>query len=456
MLKSIQIKIILIFIVLGVLIMVGLSTLFTYKMQEINSKVSNPELQIEIGEEIEETQILIYYAIGIYGLISIILGIFVVKVVIAPITKLVKSAEKIASGETIDIKYLQDTNNKTEIDDLIKAFNIMTSELQGNLNEATRQKKQIETILLHMTDGIIAFNMEGEILHINPAATRLLQLLKEDNNFDKIFKKLKVDMNLEKIIYLENWTSSEQKVKLGDTYVNLFFAPFKDENDRPAGVIVVIQDITEHVRLDNMRKEFVADVSHELKTPITSIMGYAETLTEGEYDKETRQHFLEVIVSESKRMARLVQDLLTLSKYDNNKNKCEKTKFDLGQVVKEAQEKLQIEIDKKGLKAESFVTANVPNVYADKAGIERVILNILSNSVKYTNEGGNIKIYVGFVYNDAYIKIIDNGIGIPEEDLKKIFERFYRVDKARSREAGGTRPRAINCKRNFRPKWRKH
>ncbi len=456
MLKSIQIKIILIFIVLGVLIMVGLSTLFTYKMQEINSKVSNPELQIEIGEEIEETQILIYYAIGIYGLISIILGIFVVKVVIAPITKLVKSAEKIASGETIDIKYLQDTNNKTEIDDLIKAFNIMTSELQGNLNEATRQKKQIETILLHMTDGIIAFNMEGEILHINPAATRLLQLLKEDNNFDKIFKKLKVDMNLEKIIYLENWTSSEQKVKLGDTYVNLFFAPFKDENDRPAGVIVVIQDITEHVRLDNMRKEFVADVSHELKTPITSIMGYAETLTEGEYDKETRQHFLEVIVSESKRMARLVQDLLTLSKYDNNKNKCEKTKFDLGQVVKEAQEKLQIEIDKKGLKAESFVTANVPNVYADKAGIERVILNILSNSVKYTNEGGNIKIYVGFVYNDAYIKIIDNGIGIPEEDLKKIFERFYRVDKARSREAGGTRSRTINCKRNFRPKWRKH
>lgn len=456
MLKSIQIKIILIFIVLGVLIMVGLSTLFTYKMQEINSKVSNPELQIEIGEEIEETQILIYYAICIYGLISIILGIFVVKVVIAPITKLVKSAEKIASGETIDIKYLQDTNNKTEIDDLIKAFNIMTSELQGNLNEATRQKKQIETILLHMTDGIIAFNMEGEILHINPAATRLLQLLKEDNNFDKIFKKLKVDMNLEKIIYLENWTSSEQKVKLGDTYVNLFFAPFKDENDRPAGVIVVIQDITEHVRLDNMRKEFVADVSHELKTPITSIMGYAETLTEGEYDKETRQHFLEVIVSESKRMARLVQDLLTLSKYDNNKNKCEKTKFDLGQVVKEAQEKLQIEIDKKGLKAESFVTANVPNVYADKAGIERVILNILSNSVKYTNEGGNIKIYVGFVYNDAYIKIIDNGIGIPEEDLKKIFERFYRVDKARSREAGGTRSRTINCKRNFRPKWRKH
>ena len=438
MLKSIQIKIILIFIVLGVLIMVGLSTLFTYKMQEINSKVSNPELQIEIGEEIEETQILIYYAIGIFGLISIILGIFVVKVVIAPITKLVKSAEKIASGETIDIKYLQDTNNKTEIDDLIKAFNIMTSELQGNLNEATRQKKQIETILLHMTDGIIAFNMEGEILHINPAATRLLQLLKEDNNFDKIFKKLKVDMNLEKIIYLENWTSSEQKVKLGDTYVNLFFAPFKDENDRPAGVIVVIQDITEHVRLDNMRKEFVADVSHELKTPITSIMGYADTLLEGEYDKETQTKFLNVIATEARRMAKLVTDLLTLSRYDSNKKKTQKESFDLGELVKKCQDKLAIEIKKKNHKVNCFVTADVPPVYADKDDIERVVLNILSNSIKYTKDGGEIKIYVGFVYNDAYIKIFDNGIGIPEEDLSRIFERFYRVDKARSREMGGT------------------
>ncbi|MFR5684057.1 MAG: histidine kinase dimerization/phospho-acceptor domain-containing protein [Clostridia bacterium] len=110
---------------------------------------------------------------------------------------------------------------------------------------------------------------------------------------------------MEKIIYLENWTSSEQRVNIGNRYLNLFFAPFKDENDRPAGVIVVTQDITEHVKLDNMRKEFVADVSHELKTPITSIMGYADTLLEGEYDK-TQDKFLNVIASEARRMARLV------------------------------------------------------------------------------------------------------------------------------------------------------
>ena len=300
------------------------------------------------------------------------------------------------------------------------------------------EKKYLKTILLHMTDGIIAFNMEGRILLINPAATRSLRILPEDDTFEKIFNKYDVEINMEKQIYLEDLTSTEKRINVGDNYFNLLFEPFKDEKGRPAGIMVLVQDITEHVRLDNMRKEFVADVSHELKTPITSIMGYADTLQEGEYDKETRENFLGVISSEARRMAKLVTDLLTLSKFDSNEIKIEKEEFDLGNLVKECQRKLQLEIDKKGLKTECFVTANVPLVYANKDGIERVVLNILTNSIKYTKEGGRIKIYVGFVYNDAYIKIIDTGLGIPEEDLNRIFERFYRVDKARTREMGGT------------------
>lgn len=220
-----------------------------------------------------------------------------------------------------------------------------------------------------------------------------------------MFKKLNIDVNLEKIIYLENWTSSEQKVEVGNKAVNLFFAPFQDENDKPTGVMVVIQDITEHVKLDNMRREFVADVSHELKTPITSIMGYADTLLEEEYDRETQSKFLSVIASEARRMAKLVTDLLTLSRYDNNKIKKEVTQFDLGDLTKECQEKLKFEIEKKHHNVECFVTANVPPVQADKDGIERVILNIISNAIKYTPENGTIKVYVGFVYNDAYIKL---------------------------------------------------
>ena len=293
-------------------------------------------------------------------------------------------------------------------------------------------------IFLHMTDGIIAFDMEGKIILINPAAKKLLSISPEDATFKQVFGKFNLDINMEKIIYLENWTSTEERIEVEDRYVNAFFAPFRNENDRPAGVISVLQDITEHVKLDNMRKEFIADVSHELKTPITSIMGYADTLLEGEYDKEVQQKFLNVIAGEARRMAKLVTDLLTLSRYDNNKNKLQKEQFDLGDLVKKCQDKLAIEIKKKGHTVNCFVTADVPPVYADKGDIERVVLNILSNSIKYTPDNGKVSIYVGFVFNDAYIKVLDNGIGIPEEDLSRIFERFYRVDKARTREMGGT------------------
>ena len=244
---------------------------------------------------------------------------------------------------------------------------------------------------------------------------------------------------MEKIIYLENWTSSEKKVNVDNRAINLFFAPFKNENDRPAGVIVVIQDITEHVKLDSMRKQFVADVSHELQTPITTIIGYSETLMDNhDIDKELQMNFLSRIFSEANRMSHLVKDLLTLSRYDTAKVKIEKKEFDLGELVKYTFEGLKLEMDKKNQTGECFVTADVPKVYADRSGLERVVINILTNAIKYTNEGGVIKVYVGFVYNDAYIKIIDNGIGITKEDLDKIFERFYRVDKARTREMGGT------------------
>ena len=372
----------------------------------------------------------------VFAIIGCLISAFLSEFVIYPINKLIKSAEKVTE---------EDGKNKTknkkkrnDVDDLESAFGIMTTELNEKLREVSTQKNQIETILLHMTDGIIAFNRKGEIILINPAAKKLLAITPEDETFEDIFKKFNLNINMEKIIYLENWTSTEQRVQVNDRYVNVFFAPFKNETERPDGVIAVIQDITEHVKLDNMQKELVADVSHELKTPITSIMGYADTLLEGEYDKETQNKFLNVIATEARRMARLVTDLLTLSRYDSNKKRAQKESFDLGELVKKCQDKLGIEIKKKNHKVNCFVTADVPPVYADKYDIERVVLNILTNSIKYTPDGGEIKIYVGFVYNDAYIKVFDNGIGIPEEDLSRIFERFYRVDKARTREMGGT------------------
>ena len=452
MLKNLQIKIVLIFLVLGIIIIGAMGYVNHINLQNIIGQPISDinEYRTIIKTYQEQSQLITIITIIVFTMICILVGIFVTQKVIAPISRLINNAKKITAGEEIETKELEKEKSQSEIDDLVNAFYMMTKELKENLNEVSRKKNQIETILLHMTDGIIAFNMEGRIILTNPAATRLLRLIPEDENFEKIFEKLDVEVNLEKIIYLENWTSTEEKVTIGDNHVNLYFAPLKNEDETPAGVIVVIQDITEHVKLDNMRKEFVADVSHELKTPITSIMGYADTLLEDEYDKETKDKFLTVIATEARRMAKLVTDLLSLSRYDNEEINTQKEEFDLGELVKQCQDKVQIELDKKHHTVECFVTANVPEVYANKEGIERVVLNILTNSIKYTQEEGNIKIYVGFVYNDAYIKIIDNGIGIPEEDLTRIFDRFYRVDKARTREMGGTGLRTFNCKRNTR------
>lgn len=435
MFKKTHIKIIMAFFIIGLIIITGLGIINILNLNEIGNQIAASNIEAEIEQKVNHLFRLTIILDIVYSIICIVMAVIFSIFLNKPIIKLISDAEKIVSNET---KVEKQKNNR-DADEVVNAFNMVTEELKENLNEMTRQKKQIETMILHMTDGIIAFNMQGEVILVNQAATRLLRLLPQDRNFNMIFNsRIHLDINMEKIIYLENWTSSEQKVTIGDKFLNMFFAQFKDENDRPAGIMVLIQDITEHVKLDNMRKEFVADVSHELKTPITSIMGYADTLLEGEYDKDTQNRFLNVIAEEARRMAKLVTDLLTLSRFDNNQVLQEKVKFDLGALVKQCQEKVQIEIDKKKHKVECFVTAEVPNVYADKEGIERVVLNILTNSIKYTPDGGNIKIYVGFVYNDAYIKVIDNGLGIPEEDLNRIFERFYRVDKARTRQMGGT------------------
>ena len=442
MLKSIQIKVVLIFLILGILtttligiVLFNSINLFENNLLEI---ISNESEIATIKDIINLKKEEIIYMFLVFMGVFVIGGFVIAKIVTNPIKKIVKNAEEYAKSDLSKVKYLSDGKKKNEFDNLVATFSDMNSELKENLNEVTRQKKQMETILLHMTDGIIAANTEGKIIHINPAARELLNVKEGTKTFDEVFKPINIDINLEKVIYLENWTSSEKKVNIDDKTINLFFAPYKNENDRPDGVIVVIQDITEHEKLNSMRKQFVADVSHELKTPITSILGYTETIIENELDEETNKKFLSRISEEAERMANLVSDLLTLSRYDTAKKKAEKTEFDLGELVKYTFEGLQFEIDKKKQEAECFVTSNVPLVFADKSGIQRVVLNILTNAIKYTPEGGSIKVYVGFVYNDAYIKIIDTGIGIPEVDLERIFERFYRVDKARTREMGGT------------------
>ena len=432
MVKKIQIKIVMIFAIIGIIVISIFGVYSLYKLEIISNYSNYLDQKILINKQIKELEIAIYASLGIFIIFTIIGGFLGTKIIFSPISKLIKNAEVLSKKK----KYLGDGKIKSEFDYLTNTFGDINNHLTDNLNETTRQKKQIEAILLHMTDGIIAFDSNGKIIHINHAAKKFLGV-NENQRFSEIFEKYNIDMNLEMVMYLENWTSFERRINVGNKTINLFFASFKDENEIPAGVIAVIQDITEHVILDEMRKEFVADVSHELKTPITSIMGYSDTLLQSNVPENMQKEFLKRISEEANRMAELVSDLLTLSKYDTTKVGY-KEEFDLSEITKNAFDRLKLEAEKKKQDAECLITSDVPTVYADKKGIERVILNIISNAIKYTPEGGVIKVYVGFVYNDAYIKVIDNGIGIPEEEIPKVFERFYRVDKSRTREMGGT------------------
>ena len=442
--KNVQTKILLILFIIGIVIIFGMGLFFTAILNETNSiietEITAEQMHNLTNMQMEQTKILILCAILVFSCIVLIVGWITIQRIIKPMDKLIQETEKVANSgnsKLVEVGKRKKRKRKSEVDTLTNVIGIMTGELKQKLNQVDRQRREIEAILQHMNDGILAFDDKGRIMHLNPAAKEMLGLQNE-RTFDEIFKKLNVEINMEAILYLANWTASEQRVNVGDRIVNIFFFIYKDENDLSSGIIAVVQDITEHVKLDEMRKEFVADVSHELKTPITSIIGYADTLQDGEYDEETTKKFLNVISQEGRRMSNLVSDLLTLSRYDTNRVQKEVTEFDLGELAKKCQEKLRIEIEKKKQNVECYVTADVPPIKADKAGIERVILNVLSNAIKYTEKHGSIKIYVGFVYNDAYIKIIDNGIGIPKEDLGRIFERFYRVDKARTREMGGT------------------
>lgn len=370
MVKSTQTKIILIIILLAVLMF---GSYGVYSIMRLQNIIGQEEL---LTQEISNLKTILIITVGSFLIISLIVFIFTKKIIEKPILRLIQSAKEIDNNAN--------TNSKNDIDELTNAFDVVNTGLKENINEVIRQKKQMETILRYMNDGIIAFNMKGKIIHINPAARNLLSITEKEKTFEEIFNKIDEEINMEKLIYLDDWTNKEKRLTVEDKHLKLFFAPYKDENERPSGIIVLVQDITEHVKLDNMRKEFIADVSHELKTPLTSIMGYAETLSNMEYDKEMQDKFLGVITNEAVRMTKLVNDLLTLSKHDNADTKWEKTEFDLGELVKNCQEYLQIEMEKKGQRVECFVTSNVPHVFADKDGIERVVLNILSNSVKYT------------------------------------------------------------------------
>lgn len=390
----------------------------------------------EVNEIITNMFVNIFWALLFGLLISLILGFFLSRTIISPISTLQHRSESMAEG---DFTHKIEVRSRDEIGRLTIAFNEMAAKINSSLEEIQAEKNKVEAILRNMTDAILAYDNNGALIHINPAGENLLGEFKE-KSFDEFFEMLGANISLYRILYIDSEQSVERDIDFKGKNLKAFFAPFNTERLVTAGVVVVFQDITRRQMLDNARREFVANVSHELRTPLTTIKTYAETITdmyEGDQDNPTL-HFIKVIENEADRMTRLVKDLLTLSQLDSSKVIERRKKFNLAQLVSSVADKLSITAKNSGHRIKLDINMSSPICFGEPDAIEQVLTNIISNSIKYTPGGGKVDIKCYGDFSRAYISVQDNGIGIPQNDLPRIFERFYRVDKARTREMGGT------------------
>lgn len=391
-----------------------------------------------INETISETKTILIEATLLALAITIILGFMIASSITEPIKDVTIKAQKMSEG---DFKQHVDVKSDDEIGQLASMFNLLTEKLDITISEIFREKSKMETIFKYMADGVIAVDINGEIAHANLIAKNILKVDEEDleiKGYDEIIYPVNKHLTIKNIIQSED-LKGKRMIEIDSSTYMARFAPYLNEGDDFGGIIIVFQDITEQQNLDNLRREFVANVSHELKTPITTIKSYTETLINGALDnKDLSIQFLNVINDESDRMHRIVKDLLQLSNFDNKDIQWEKEYISLNDLLLKSYTKLELSIKEKNQQVKIDIEEDLPLIYADKDAVEQVILNILSNAIKYTPENGLIEINITKQIETVKITIKDNGIGIPKPDLKRIFERFYRVDKARSRDLGGT------------------
>lgn len=368
----------------------------------------------------------------VFGLvISILLSFLLSKTMIIPIQRLTEGAMRVAHG---DFSRKIQVASRDEIGVLTDTFNDMAGQLQDTLRQVENERNKLDTLFLHMTDGVVAFSRNGEVIHSNPAAEEMLgRTITAEATYEELFGDL---LSLEQVLQAPDYLEEERWE--GERFLQLLLAPF--DRNRQGGVLVVLHDVTQQRKTQDMQREFVANVSHELRTPLTNIRSYAETLSDsaGELPPTTEKKFLGVILNESDRMTHIVQDLLTLSRFDSGKDELHLVRFPFDVAVQDLYNAVYMEAQRHDHKMKLRLEPDLPAVVADRERVLQVMMNIVSNSIKYTPNGGHILVSAGREGDRVWMQVDDDGIGIPPKDRPRIFERFYRVDKARSRQSGGT------------------
>jgi len=378
---------------------------------------------------------IVLQALALALVICVILSVLLSRILITPIRALTTGTQQVAAG---DFSQKLAVVSRDEIGTLTRNFNDMSQVLQSTLHQVENEKNKLSTLFLHMTDGVAAFAPDGSIIHFNPAANQMLaKNLDSAVTFGDLFGE---EADFSHIMSLKRPQFFECEKQVGDRELALSMAPFSTEQNQ-GGALVVLHDVTEQRKNERTRREFVANVSHELRTPLTNIKSYAETIISSGSDipDEMRNRFLGVIVGETDRMTRIVQDLLTLSRFDYGKMEMNFTRFSLAEAVETVFQAERLDAENHSHTLTCSCPENDPlMVDGDKERIEQVIMNIVSNAIKYTPTGGAIRMEAMRRGDKITVRVSDNGIGVPEKDLPHLCERFYRVDKARSRQSGGT------------------
>ncbi len=378
-----------------------------------------------------EMFMLILEALVLGLIISVLLSFLLAKTMVTPIQKLTGGLQEVAAG---DFSKSLEVTSQDEIGILTENFNSMAEQLETTIAAVESERSKLDTLFLHMADGVVGFDGEGKVIHVNPAANGMLRrAIGPDDTYEDLFGDL---FSFHKIESATVPLSAERIID--GQYLELLMAPLAQENQ--GGVLVLIHDVTQQREAEQMRKEFVANVSHELRTPLTNIRSYAETLEDGYEDlpPRTAKNFLGVILNESDRMTHIVQDLLTLSRFDSGRNELHLERFPYAKAVHDTYQAFLMDAQKHSHTLNLEMPDELPAILADRERVVQVMVNIVSNAVKYTPDGGTIIISAGTEDNKVWLQVDDNGIGIPHGDRDRIFERFYRVDKARSRQSGGT------------------
>lgn len=383
----------------------------------------------------QKTTRIIFLSAGIAIMLTTFFAFFLSSRITSPLRKMKEAANQVSKGEfDVKVPYI----SYDEIGELAIAFNQMSKRLKINMSVLNQEKEQLTSILSSMADGVITFSRDGAILITNPPAERLLQQWQtEDKQSTSPIPYELADL-LKKAIKTETEQASEFELQ-GFYYVVIVSPLYNQNQEGVRGAVAVIRDMTEERRLDKLRIDFVANVSHELRTPISMLQGYSEAIIDNIVEsEEEKNELVKIIYDESLRISRLVNELLDLARMEAGNVTMDYQNLEMNSFMNRILHKFMGVAKEKNIQLINHSNASHAKFMMDADKIEQVLTNLIDNAIRHTGDGGIIELNQNATAEGIYISVSDNGVGIPEEDLPFVFERFYKADKARTRGKSGT------------------